>query len=66
MIFSCFLYQNVKAFGSFIDVDEAIEDKSILAAEKLKSKLGLSIQMKFMNTGMQKKEGLDYEFICRW
>jgi cytosine deaminase len=43
------IYQNVKAFGSFIDVDEAIEDKSILAAEKLKSKLGLSIQMKFMN-----------------
>jgi cytosine/adenosine deaminase-related metal-dependent hydrolase len=43
------IHQGVTAFGSFIDVDEAIEDKSILAAEQLRSKLGLSIKMKFIN-----------------
>jgi cytosine deaminase len=43
------IHQGVVAFGSFIDVDEAIEDKAILAAEKLRSKLGMSIRMKFIN-----------------
>jgi cytosine deaminase len=43
------IHQGVVAFGSFIDVDEAIEDKAILAAEKLRSKLGLSVRMKFIN-----------------
>lgn len=43
------LQQNVQAFGSFIDVDEAIADKSIQAAEKLRSVYGSKIQMMFMN-----------------
>ncbi len=41
--------QECQAFGSFIDVDEAIGDKSILAAEKLKSKWDKRIKMKFIN-----------------
>jgi cytosine/adenosine deaminase-related metal-dependent hydrolase len=41
--------QGVKAFGSFIDVDEAIQDKSILAAEKLRSKYSEHMKMKFIN-----------------
>lgn len=40
--------QGTQAFGSFIDVDEAIGDKSILAAEKLKSQ-NSKIKMKFIN-----------------
>lgn len=43
------LEQGVQAFGSFIDVDEAILDKSILAAEKLRSEYGNRIRMKFVN-----------------
>ena len=41
--------QGVQAFGSFIDVDEAIEDKAIIAAEKLRSRMGRRIKMKFIN-----------------
>jgi cytosine/adenosine deaminase-related metal-dependent hydrolase len=43
------LEQGVQAFGSFIDVDEAIGEKSILAAEKLRSNYGNKIRMKFVN-----------------
>ncbi len=43
------LQQGVQAFGSFIDVDEAIGEKSILAAEKLRAEYGNRIQMKFVN-----------------
>ena len=43
------IHQGVTAFGSFIDVDEAIEDKSMIAADQLRSKLGLSVKMKFIN-----------------
>jgi cytosine/adenosine deaminase-related metal-dependent hydrolase len=43
------LEQGVQAFGSFIDVDEAIGEKSILAAEKLRAEYGSKIRMKFVN-----------------
>ncbi len=43
------LEQGVQAFGSFIDVDEAIGEKSILAAEKLRANYGNRIRMKFVN-----------------
>ncbi len=43
------LQQGVQAFGSFIDVDEAIGEKAILAAEKLRSVYGRRIRMKFVN-----------------
>jgi len=41
--------QGCQAFGSFIDVDSAISDKAILAAEMLKNKWEGKMQMKFMN-----------------
>jgi len=41
--------QGCQAFGSFIDVDEAIEDKAIFAAEMLRSKWDDKIKMKFVN-----------------
>jgi cytosine/adenosine deaminase-related metal-dependent hydrolase len=43
------LEQGVQAFGSFVDVDEAIGEKSLLAAEKLRAVYGDRIQMKFIN-----------------
>jgi len=43
------LEQGVQAFGSFIDVDEAIGEKSILAAEKLRAEYGSKLRMKFVN-----------------
>lgn len=41
--------QGCQAVGSFIDVDEAIGDKAILAATMLKDKWGDQIKMKFVN-----------------
>jgi cytosine/adenosine deaminase-related metal-dependent hydrolase len=41
--------QGCQAVGSFIDVDEAIGDKAILAAAMLKDKWGDQIKMKFVN-----------------
>jgi len=41
--------QGCQAFGSFIDVDEAIKDKAILAAQMLKDKWGDRMKMKFVN-----------------
>ncbi len=43
------IQQGVQAIGTFIDVDEAIEDKSIKAAQKLKDAYGQKVQLKFMN-----------------
>lgn len=43
------IQQGVKAIGTFIDVDEAIEDKSIKAAQKLRDTYGSQVQFKFMN-----------------
>jgi cytosine/adenosine deaminase-related metal-dependent hydrolase len=42
------LQQGVQAIGTFIDVDEAIEDKSIKAAQKLRNTYS-NVQFKFMN-----------------
>lgn len=41
--------QNVQAVGTFIDIDEVIQDKSIRAAQLLKDKIGSDIQVKFIN-----------------
>ncbi len=41
--------QNVQAIGTFIDVDEVIEDKSIKAAQMLKESIGSDIKIKFIN-----------------
>lgn len=43
------IQQGVRAIGTFIDVDEAIEDKSIKAAQKLRDTYGNQVQFKFMN-----------------
>jgi len=43
------LTQGVQAIGTFIDVDEAVEDKSIKAAQKLKETYGNQVKFKFMN-----------------
>ena len=43
------LQQGVQAIGTFIDVDEAVEDKSIKAAQKLKDTYGSRVKFKFMN-----------------
>ena len=41
--------QGCQAFGSFIDVDEAIKDKAIHAAQMLKDKWEGKMKMKFVN-----------------
>ena len=43
------LEQNVQAIGTFIDVDDVIEDKSIRAAQIIKEKFGSDIKIKFIN-----------------
>ncbi|OGI21234.1 MAG: hypothetical protein A2255_09250 [Candidatus Melainabacteria bacterium RIFOXYA2_FULL_32_9] len=43
------LEQGVQAVGSFIDVDEVIEDKSIRAAQIIKDNYGSDIRLKFVN-----------------
>ena len=43
------LEQNVTALGTFIDVDEAIRDKAIKAAEKVREKYKKDIQIKYIN-----------------
>ncbi|OGI05144.1 MAG: hypothetical protein A2104_07425 [Candidatus Melainabacteria bacterium GWF2_32_7] len=43
------LEQGVQAVGSFIDVDEVIEDKSIRAAQIIKDNYGSDIKLKFVN-----------------
>lgn len=41
--------QGAQAIGSFIDVDEVIEDRSIKAAQKLKDEYGKDIEIRFAN-----------------
>jgi cytosine deaminase len=41
--------QGVQALGSFIDVDQVIEDKAIQAAKRLRENYGDKIQIKFIN-----------------
>lgn len=41
--------QDIQAVGSFIDVDEVIEDKSIIAAELIKRDFCSDINIKFIN-----------------
>lgn len=41
--------QGVQAICTFIDVDEIIEDKSILAAQKIKETFHGSVELKFVN-----------------
>jgi cytosine deaminase len=43
------LEQGVQALGTFIDVDEVIEDKAILAAQKIREKYKDDLQIKFIN-----------------
>jgi len=43
------LRQGVTALGSFIDVDEAIQDKAIKAADKVREKYKKDIKIKFAN-----------------
>lgn len=43
------LEQDVQAIGTFIDVDEVIQDKSIQAAQMLKDSVGNDIKIKFIN-----------------
>ncbi len=45
--------QNVQAIGTFIDVDEVVGDKSIRAAEMLKSSISSDIQIKFINQALK-------------
>lgn len=44
-----FLEQGTQALGTFIDVDEVIEDKAIIAAQKLRNTYGKDIELKFVN-----------------
>lgn len=49
MALEMLISQNVQAVGSFIDVDEVIQDKSIRAAQKVKEKYKKDITIKFIN-----------------
>ncbi len=44
-----FIEQGAQAIGSFIDVDEIIEDRAIKAAQKLKDEYGKEIEIRFAN-----------------
>lgn len=44
-----FMEQGTQALGTFIDVDEVIEDKAIIAAQKLRDNYGRDIKLKFVN-----------------
>jgi cytosine deaminase len=44
-----FLEQGTQALGTFIDVDEVIEDKAIIAAQKLRDNYGKDIKLRFVN-----------------
>src|SRR5690554_1179148 len=44
-----FLEQGAQAVGTFIDVDEVIEDRSIKAAQRLKDNYGKDIEIRFAN-----------------
>lgn len=44
-----FLEQGTRALGTFIDVDDVIEDKAILAAQRLRDNYGKDIELVFVN-----------------
>lgn len=44
-----FLTQGAQAIGSFIDVDEVVEDRAIKAAQRLKNEYGKDIEIRFAN-----------------
>src|SRR5690606_38411526 len=44
-----FLEQGAQAIGTFIDVDEVIEDRSMIAAQRLKDNYGKDIEIRFAN-----------------
>jgi cytosine deaminase len=44
-----FLEQGTQAIGTFIDVDEVIQDRSLIAAQKLIDNYGKDIKIKFAN-----------------
>lgn len=44
-----FLKQGAQAVGTFIDVDDVMEDKSMIAARRIKEDFGSDIQIKFAN-----------------
>lgn len=57
------LGQGVTALGSFIDVDFAIKEKSMVAAQRIREQYGKHIQLKFLNQSSyglfdQSKDGL--------
>ena len=44
-----FIAQGAQAIGTFIDVDDIIEDKAIIAAQRLKDNYGKQIKLRFAN-----------------
>lgn len=44
-----FLEQGTQAIGTFIDVDEVIEDRSMKAAQRLKDNYGKDVELRFAN-----------------
>lgn len=45
----CFLEQGAQAIGTFIDIDEMMQDKSIKAAIKLRDSYGKDVEFRFAN-----------------
>lgn len=48
-----FLEQGCQAVGTFIDIDEVIEDKAIRAAERLRDNYGKDLHLKFINQALK-------------
>lgn len=44
-----FIEQGTQALGTFIDIDDVIEDKAILAAQRLRDNYGSDIEIRFVN-----------------
>ncbi len=44
-----FLEQGVQAIGTFIDIDDVMQDKSIKAAQRLRDNYGRDVKIKFVN-----------------
>lgn len=57
------LEQGVTALGTFIDVDEVIKDKAILASQKIKEKFKKSLEIKFIN---QSHKGVIDKKALKW
>lgn len=62
--------QGVQAIGSFIDIDEVIKDKAIIAAEKIKEKYKSNIKIKFINQTLkgviEKKAKYWFDYGCEF